>query len=50
MVKADKPIDTNEILPAQGMTINEKGQIVLTAYPTPNVSPRIPDKLLNCRA
>jgi filamentous hemagglutinin family protein len=35
-----KTLSSDEIVPARGMTINEKGQVVLTAYPTPNASDR----------
>ncbi len=31
-----KPVSSDEIIPARGMMINEKGQVVLTRYPTPN--------------
>jgi filamentous hemagglutinin family protein len=30
----------DEIIPARGVAINEKGQVVLTRYPTPNASDR----------
>jgi large exoprotein involved in heme utilization and adhesion len=39
-VQEKKPLSSDEIVPARGVAINEKGQIVLTAYPTPNVSDR----------
>jgi large exoprotein involved in heme utilization and adhesion len=35
-----KTFSSDEVIPARGMTMNEKGQIVLTAYPTPNASDR----------
>jgi filamentous hemagglutinin family protein len=39
-VDEKKPMSSDEIVPARGVAINEKGQIVLTAYPTPDVSDR----------
>ncbi|MGL5806514.1 MAG: hypothetical protein ACRC11_13930, partial [Xenococcaceae cyanobacterium] len=38
-----KTFSSNEIIPARGMIINEKGQVVLTRYPTPNVSDSLQD-------
>jgi filamentous hemagglutinin family protein len=35
-----KTFSSDDVIPARGMIVNEKGQIVLTAYPTPNVSDR----------
>jgi filamentous hemagglutinin family protein len=35
-----KLMSSDEIVPARGMIINEKGQVVLTRYPTPNISAR----------
>jgi filamentous hemagglutinin family protein len=35
-----KTFSSDEVIPARGMMMNEKGQIVLTAYPTPNASDR----------
>jgi hypothetical protein len=33
-------LSSDEIIPARGVAINEKGQVVLTRYPTPNTSDR----------
>jgi filamentous hemagglutinin family protein len=33
-----KTFSSDEVIPARGMMVNEKGQIVLTAYPTPNTT------------
>jgi filamentous hemagglutinin family protein len=33
-------LSSDEIVPARGMTVNSKGQVVLTRYPTPNTSDR----------
>jgi large exoprotein involved in heme utilization and adhesion len=35
-----KSFSSDRVIPARGMTINEKGQIVLTAYPTPGAGDR----------
>jgi filamentous hemagglutinin family protein len=35
-----KALSSDEIVPARGMIVNSKGQVVLTAYPTPNTSDR----------
>ncbi|MGL5872030.1 MAG: filamentous hemagglutinin N-terminal domain-containing protein [Xenococcaceae cyanobacterium] len=40
LVKATRPVSSDEIIPARGMMINAQGQIVLTRYPTPNASQR----------
>jgi hypothetical protein len=37
-----------DIVPARGMILNEKGQVVLTGYPTPNVPDRPATQLFNC--
>jgi filamentous hemagglutinin family protein len=39
-IESKTPIDSNDLVPARGMMINEKGQVVLTRYPTPNASDR----------
>ncbi len=41
-------LTSDEIIPARGMIVNEKGQVVLTRYPTPNSSDRPADKTRNC--
>jgi filamentous hemagglutinin family protein len=45
-----KTFSSDEVVPARGMTINEKGQIVLTAYPTPNAGDRQLNRSINCQA
>ncbi len=50
VIEQPNPPSSKEIVPARGMIVNEKGEIVLTAYPTPNASQRIPDKLGSCGA
>jgi filamentous hemagglutinin family protein len=35
-----KTFSSDEVIPARGMTVNAKGQIVLTAYPTSNTTTR----------
>jgi filamentous hemagglutinin family protein len=40
LASKNKTFSSDEIRPARGMTVNEKGQVVLTAYPTPNASDR----------
>jgi filamentous hemagglutinin family protein len=44
---ADRHIDPNEIVPARGAIVNEKGQVVLTPYPTDNIAQRNP-KAIDC--
>ncbi len=44
----NKTSSSNEIVPARGMVMNEKGQIVLTGYPTPNAAQRPANRLINC--
>lgn len=44
----NKTSSSNEITPARGMVMNEKGQIVLTGYPTPNAAQRPANRLINC--
>jgi filamentous hemagglutinin family protein len=40
VIQSKTPIDSNDIIPARGMIVNKKGQVVLTRYPTPNASDR----------
>jgi large exoprotein involved in heme utilization and adhesion len=42
------PPSSKDIVPARGMIVNEKGEIVLTAYPTPNTSQRTPTSSVRC--
>ncbi len=44
-----KPISSDEIIPARGIAINEKGQVVLTRYPTNNAGERIPEQARSCQ-
>jgi filamentous hemagglutinin family protein len=39
---------TDNIVPARGWTVNSKGQVVLTSYPTPNTSQRTLDRVSDC--
>ncbi|MGL5877025.1 MAG: hypothetical protein ACRC2V_04460, partial [Xenococcaceae cyanobacterium] len=45
-----KKIHSEDIVPARGMMINEKGQIVLTAYPTSINGDRLPVNSINCQS
>ena len=38
-----------DVVPARGMIIKENGDVILTAYPTPNVVQRTPQSSDNCR-
>ncbi|MGL5805995.1 MAG: hypothetical protein ACRC11_11220, partial [Xenococcaceae cyanobacterium] len=40
-VLRNRKVSSDEIIPARGIAINEKGQVVLTRYPTPNTPQRI---------
>jgi filamentous hemagglutinin family protein len=44
-----RTFSSDEVIPARGMTVNEKGQIVLTAYPTPNAGDRSPVSSVACQ-
>jgi large exoprotein involved in heme utilization and adhesion len=44
-----KKIHSEDIVPARGMMINEKGQVVLTAYPTSSNGDRLPVNSFNCQ-
>ena len=37
-----------DVVPARGMIIKENGDVILTAYPTPNTTGRTPTNLGNC--
>ena len=39
----------DEIVPARGAIILENGDVILTAYSTPNATPRTPIDSANCR-
>jgi large exoprotein involved in heme utilization and adhesion len=43
-----KTFSSDEVIPARGMITNEKGQIVLTAYPTPNTTDRNFSQAIAC--
>jgi filamentous hemagglutinin family protein len=45
-----KPLSSDEIIPARGVAMNEKGQIVLTRYPTPKATDRTPVRSPWCQA
>jgi filamentous hemagglutinin family protein len=46
--KKKKPLSSDEIIPARGMIVNEKGQVVLTRYPTPNTTERNYSNAIDC--
>ena len=48
LVKSIQPVTIDDIIPAQGAIILENGDVVLTAYPTPNSGDRFPDARKNC--
>lgn len=43
VMQAEKPIVPNDIVPAQGAIVNQKGQVVLTRYATSNGSDSLRD-------
>jgi large exoprotein involved in heme utilization and adhesion len=43
-----KTFSSDEVIPARGMMVNAQGQIVLTAYPTPNAGERTAPKSNYC--
>jgi filamentous hemagglutinin family protein len=43
-----KPLSSDEIIPARGVAYNEKGQVVLTRYPTPNTTERNYSNAIDC--
>jgi filamentous hemagglutinin family protein len=43
-----KTFSSDQVIPARGMIVNEKGEIILTAYPTPNASQRSPELSASC--
>jgi filamentous hemagglutinin family protein len=43
-------INPDDIIPARGMIVKPNGDIILTGYPTPNVTPRVPTNSANCRS
>ncbi len=48
VLKQTNPPSSDEIIPARGIAINEKGQIVLTRYPTPNTAQRNYNNAIDC--
>jgi filamentous hemagglutinin family protein len=46
--KKNQPLSSDEIVPARGMIVNEKGQVVLTRYPTPNTTQRNYANAIDC--
>jgi filamentous hemagglutinin family protein len=44
----NRPLSSEEIIPARGAIVNEKGQVVLTRYPTPNTTERNYSKAIDC--
>jgi filamentous hemagglutinin family protein len=47
-LEQNKPVSSDEIIPARGMIINQKGQVILTRYPTPSASDRGIDNFIYC--
>ena len=48
VIEREKPLTMDEIVPARGMIIQENGNVILTAYPTPNTTQRTPNNKVNC--
>lgn len=48
LAKEQKTFTSDEVIPARGMMINDKGQVVLTAYPTPNADRHPSQGTTNC--
>jgi large exoprotein involved in heme utilization and adhesion len=48
VIEQPNPPSSKDIVPARGMIVNEKGEVVLTAYPTPNTSQRTPTSSVSC--
>jgi filamentous hemagglutinin family protein len=40
LTSSEKPLSSDEIIPARGAIVNQKGQVVLTRYPTSNTTQR----------
>ncbi|MGK7936585.1 MAG: hypothetical protein AB4206_12425, partial [Xenococcaceae cyanobacterium] len=49
LIESERPLVMDEIVPARGAIILENGDVILTAYPTPNSTPRTPTDSANCR-
>ncbi len=47
-IEDSQPVSIDDIVPTQGITVNEKGEIILTSYPTHNNQPRYPQGSGNC--
>jgi large exoprotein involved in heme utilization and adhesion len=50
LTSSEKPLSSDEIIPARGAIVNEKGQVVLTAYPTPNTTQRNTTQIPYCNS
>ena len=48
VIEREEPLKIDEIVPARGIIIKENGDVILTAYPTPNTTGRTPNQLANC--
>ena len=48
LIEDSEPVSIDDIVPARGIIINEKGEVILTAYPTENNQPRYPRNEVNC--
>ncbi|MGK7935652.1 MAG: hypothetical protein AB4206_07590, partial [Xenococcaceae cyanobacterium] len=48
LVESSQPLSIDDIIPARGAIILENGDVILTAYPTPNSGHRSADSQANC--
>ena len=48
LLESSKPVTINDIIPARGVIILENGDVILTAYPTPNSGYRSAYFLTDC--
>ena len=48
LLESSKPVTINDIIPARGAIILENGDVILTAYPTPNSGYRSAYSRANC--
>ena len=48
LIEDSEPVSIDEIVPAQGIIVNEQGEVILTPYPTDNNSPRYAQSSVNC--
>ena len=50
VIEREEPFRLADVVPARGMIIKENGDVILTAYPTPNTTGRIPSNSANCHS